>query len=120
MGYPLLILVSLVLSHPAAPTHHPLAACGVNSGATFADQFRCYQSAERNISIPAAGLVSGSSNSSDAVCVKGVANDRIQVGRCTTFGVSRANMVTIPFSAILYISDDSEDDHPVVVTLVGH
>lgn len=120
MGFPLLILISLALGAPVAPTAHRAGPCGVNSGATFADQFRCYQSSERNISVPAAGLISGSSGSSDAVCVKGVANDRVQVGRCTTFGVSRMSVVTIPFASILYISDDQEDDHPITVTLLAH
>lgn len=118
MGLPLLILVSLALHAPTARPTPADGSCGVNSGATFADQFRCYQSSQRNISIPAVGLVTSSSESSNAVCVKGVANDRVQVGRCTAFGVSHVSQVTIPFSSILYISDD-EDADAVVITLTG-
>lgn len=119
MSFPLLILVSLALHAPRIPPTHAAAACGTNSGAALADQFRCYQSSDRNLSIPAVGLVTSSSESSDAVCVKGVASDRVQVGRCTAFGVSRVSVVTIPFSAILSISDDQEDDHPVSIALIG-
>ncbi len=107
---PLLALLPLLLvstSHNRASA--PTAPCAFGRGnpiqasSTWADQFKCYQSSGRQVSIVGngtfeAGTVSG------GVCVTGVAVDRFQVAACGSFAGDSA--MTLSYSAIAYVVDD--------------
>ena len=113
----LLPYLSCILLLSGAPTHAAPAAqptpCTFSRGtpiqptSTWADQFRCYQSAGRHVSIVGngtfeAGTVSG------GVCVIGVASDRVQVAACGSFAGDSA--MVLPYSAMAYVIDDPRSD----------
>jgi hypothetical protein len=87
--------------------------CQFGRGAAIADpstwyeQFKCYQSSGRHVSIPGsgnfeAGTVSG------GLCLQAVTRDRVQIAACGSFNGDAA--MTLPYTAIAYVIDDPRTD----------
>lgn len=113
---PALLLFAALAAGPVRPLS-PCAFGATNAiptSSSLADQLRCYQSTERRVSIPGTSFTEG--NVSGGYCVKGVAIDRFQVGRCSSFGSDAA--ITIPFASVYYIGDNPDLEY-VTVYLVG-
>lgn len=86
------------------------ASTPIPQTSTWSEQFRCYQNGGRRVSVAgtqfAEGAVSG------GFCIKGVANDRLQVAKCNSFGQDVA--VTIPFTNIAYLTDNPDQEYVVI------
>ena len=112
------LLLSIVLfaapSHAASPCEFG-AATPIPSNSSLADQLRCYQSAGRRVSVAGTSFTEG--GVTGGYCVKGVASDRFQVGRCSSFGVDAA--IIIPFASVAYLTDRPDLEY-VTITLLPH
>lgn len=114
------LLVALALTLGASSGAHPrptaaLAGSPCNFGrgkplpdqSTWADQFRCYQTSGRRVSVPGsafdAGTVSG------GVCILSVTADRLQIAACGSFAGDAA--MILPYSTIAYVVDDPRTEH---------
>jgi hypothetical protein len=82
----------------------------IPDGSVFADQFRCYKTAGRKISIPGTSLSDGGLNGGG--CIVGVALDRVQVANCNGWS---DKSVTIPFASIQLLVDEATKDFVTVV-----
>jgi hypothetical protein len=78
----------------------------VPEGSTLEDQFRCYKSAGRKVSLPGTRLAHGSANG--AGCIISIAADRVQIASCNGF-TDRA--ITIPFASIRAILEERGKDY---------
>lgn len=104
-------LATATVSHSATPVT-PSAACSYGRGqplpeqASWAEQFRCYKSSGRHVSVPGsafdAGTVSG------GVCVLSVTPDRVQLAPCGSFSGDAA--MILPYDALAYVVDDPRSD----------
>jgi hypothetical protein len=91
----------------------------IPASSSLVDQFKCYRSSGRHISIVGSGAFEAGTVSG-GVCLVGVAPDRIQVAPCGPFSGDGA--MTLPYTAIAYVVDDPKSD-PVniyVAALFGH
>lgn len=114
------LLVLTLGAAGAAPSATPAAAPAVGcefgrdraipDGSVFADQFRCYKTAGRRVSIPGTSLADGGLNG--AGCIVGVAMDRVQIANCTGF---TDKSVTVPFASIQILIDEATKDFVTVV-----
>jgi len=92
--------------------HAPLRDCAygattpISSSSTLADQLRCYQSAGRRIVVAGTSYTEGLV--ANGYCVKGVATDRVQIGRCTAAGSDPA--IIIPFTNVAYLTDNPDQE----------
>jgi hypothetical protein len=93
-----------------APETSPCAYSRGNpipAGSSWADQFRCYQSSGRHVTIVGGGAFDAGTVSG-GICVVGVANDRVQVAPCSSLSGEAA--MTLGYPAIAYVIDDPKAD----------
>lgn len=112
-----LLLAAAFVGGPAPRIVTPCAFGAENAisgSSTLADQLRCYQTSGRRVSIAGTSFTEG--GISGGYCVKGVASDRVQVGRCSSFGSDAA--ITIPFTSIAFVTDNPDAEY-VSITLVA-
>ncbi len=105
-----LTAAGLLLTRAPAPAERPAAApCTYGRGnpiagaSSWADQFKCYQSSGRHVSVVGQRAFEDG-NVSGGVCVVGVAPDRVQLAACGSFGGDSA--LVLPYQAIAYVVDD--------------
>jgi hypothetical protein len=113
---PSIILSALLVAAPAR-SHSPCeygAATAIPANSSLADQLRCYQGVGRRVTIPGTTFTEG--GATGGYCVKSVATDRFQVGRCTAFGDDVA--ITIPFTSVAYLTDRPDLEY-VTISLHG-
>ena len=104
------LLLLATLARPSLPAPSP---CTYGNGrpipATWAEQFRCYQTTGRRIAVAGSNF---DDRSSSAACIKTVTDDRFQVARCDGFG-DRSSL-TVAFSAVVSVDDDPDLSYVVV------
>jgi hypothetical protein len=98
----------LVALHPR-PVAEGTSPCAFARGnpipasSGWVDQFKCYQSTGRHVTIVGSGSFE-EGTVSGGVCITGVATDRIQVAPCGSFSGDGA--MTLAYTAIAYVIDD--------------
>jgi len=106
---PALVGAALLLPRSPAPPATQATPCTfgranpIPAASTLADQFKCYQTSRRHVTLVGSrtfeeGRVSG------GICVLGVAPDRVQLAACGSFAGDSA--LTLPYPAIAYVVDD--------------
>jgi hypothetical protein len=106
------LAVPLLALHPL-PDNPGTSPCTFSRGNPIAatsgwvDQFKCYQSTGRHVSIVGSGVFEAGTVSG-GVCIAGVATDRLQVAPCGPFAGDAA--MTLAYTAIAYIIDDPKSD----------
>ena len=90
----------------------------IQAQSTWYDQFACYQSSGRHVSVPGSGAFEAGTVSG-GLCLIGVAHDRIQIAPCGSF--SGTSALTIAYSAIAYVIDDpSSEPANIYVSALFH
>ena len=107
-----------------APSAHAAGPCQFGRGAPIPDasswyeQFKCYQSSGRHVTIPGSGAFEGGTVSG-GLCLVAVTHDRVQIAACGSFSGDGA--LTLPYSAIAYLVDDPRADPVnIFVTALFH
>lgn len=106
----LTVTVGALRPYGTAPETSPCAYSRGNpipAGSSWADQFKCYQSTGRHVTIVGSGAFDAGTVSG-GICVVGVANDRVQVAPCGPLSGDAA--ATLGYTAIAYVVDDPKGD----------
>ncbi len=80
----------------------------VPESSSWYDQFKCYQSSGRHVSIVGSGTYE-SGTVSGGICIIGVTRDRVQFAPCGSFSGEWA--LVLPYDAIAYVVDDARAEN---------
>lgn len=79
----------------------------IPDASSWYEQFKCYQSSGRHVTIPGSGAFEAGAVSG-GLCLIAVTHDRVQIAACGSFGGDGA--LILPYSAIAYVVDDPRAD----------